>query len=1299
MQSQTRRLNARMASMLLSRPDMRPMEPGTQDQQAPQQDTPQQHFGPSFDLYSEKQFQTAHRFAAWSPTADLIAIVNHQNDLDLYRLSWQRHWSVPVTLQPQAGAAQSFKPITGHGFNAASGEVGGGSLRYHRTSTSTSHAPKADVVSLAWRPDGTVINDNIAETKISMIILKMASGKMIAVGLSGGAVNVYDYRDGSLAYVISPSEEDQSVSGTTRINASARCLRWADIYLGQSSQTTLFGAHQTPKTVLEVLPLLSSIPQSSTQQQLLKARSLFKNNTPGLPGTGGNKSGEILAENIHVTDEESSDIMNVLFVGNEQGQFLLRLYGGFETDSISLPKLLDSYGLRGYKKLNILKTDISLDLSEITVVAIGSRPESTEDTGLAESRMLQISISSDLLFSHSREVRMLGLKKRPVNYLLGYLSEAFEVMNAEYKKINQLTENCVESVQQNLTDNGEMTSPTHEFVQMLMTGRPSSSLDQYLQHDLSHHGLKRWEKAAKAAYANMQRAQRFKAMIITQAIITWFRVERYGPLKLDERPVYNCIKLVGDFMGFVEQLLLALKVELKQFIEFENWMEQVIEMLQPTLKGADDQGDEGPKTFPPVDVLGVSDYLKSGLSNNVLREYFEESEDLSTSGSDLNADSTGKPYHTDADEKEAPISLRYQSNPSYPIVYSFAEELDAISRKQGSSSDVLKAKHEHQSPQKNANNPFAGPAIKAALAGRGFGLLPSKKSSSSALFARSSSSSPLPLDGEQNNGSEADIHLKAENSKRQTPITMRRHVELMKKHCQAIFKGPATAVAKSMRVVNTLDLLDFDKISLEQTRVEDSASAESQHGDMIKYLKLATRYCYDTSKPWHYTAVYLAPEHLHGQPSLWILRTRNKSAALSTATTSQDTDESPSSSQESSASATSKESQPKTSPRDDITRARIKQGRKRTASDEAPSTLTPQLKTRTKSFFKSPSSSPSTSAGLGEISSKNTHHLLIDDRIEQEIEVAVFSLQEHGTALSLHGGSHQEETHSLAIAKVAWPQQPSELDEQAPTFEIRDLVFFDDNHLGVLLNSTLSRRPSDTVPGRTGGAEVPVGEIPAFVQDEQYLVSVPLLSHGRPYQRLQEPCHSHPASPSQKNTPNHCLLDRLVQQLMKQHPTDDDDEPSLATSRSPLALYTLPISRSRRVTQFGDHSASRAAEMMSSSSASAFGSSHSHPKMPHSPQTSRSVSTSAADSVTSAALSSSSSSSGSSFIPPTGTRTVAAPVVATLMRTMIREQDLIGPCRIASNEREKGRVVSVHGPSHEGASTLQGAGKITVFEL
>lgn len=53
-----------------------------------------------------------------------------------------------------------------------------------------------------------------------------------------------------------------------------------------------------------------------------------------------------------------------------------------------------------------------------------------------------------------------------------------------------------------------------------------------------------------------------------------YRTEQYGPLRLDEALVYNCIIIVGDFMGVIEELFQAIKVEMKQFSEFENWLEQ-----------------------------------------------------------------------------------------------------------------------------------------------------------------------------------------------------------------------------------------------------------------------------------------------------------------------------------------------------------------------------------------------------------------------------------------------------------------------------------------------------------------------------------------------------------------------------------------------------------------------------------------------------------------------------------------------------------------------------------------------------
>lgn len=54
------------------------------------------------------------------------------------------------------------------------------------------------------------------------------------------------------------------------------------------------------------------------------------------------------------------------------------------------------------------------------------------------------------------------------------------------------------------------------------------------------------------------------------------RRERYGPLDLEESTVYCCIRLAGEFIGMIERLFQALKVEIKQFNEFENWLEQGI---------------------------------------------------------------------------------------------------------------------------------------------------------------------------------------------------------------------------------------------------------------------------------------------------------------------------------------------------------------------------------------------------------------------------------------------------------------------------------------------------------------------------------------------------------------------------------------------------------------------------------------------------------------------------------------------------------------------------------------------------
>ncbi|KAF9093321.1 Anaphase-promoting complex subunit 4 [Mortierella sp. GBA35] len=967
--------------------------------------TPPESSSHTFYPYSENNAPIDHKLEAWCPAADLIALVNYDNKLELYRLSWRLHWSVSV--KAPAAAGQNL-PTGNHRVVLQQQQIG--------------TAP-AEVVSLAWRPDG----------------------KAIAVGLADGGVNMYDYQDGSLISNILPAG-----------SGSIHCLKWTDIYLGTPNYSSIFGTNNTQKSILKALPLLSPIPPTSAQQQMME-RTMFNKNFSGGAGTGVTKAGANPEERCNVLDEESSPIMNVLFSGDRHGRFMMRLFEGFDMDSVSLPELLKIHDIRHQKDLDILKADMQLDLSEITLVALGTHATEGSDSG-SSRRLLQVSLASNLLDNHPQEIRMLGLHKRPLNNLLQYLSDGLQVMKADYKKISQMAESCVESLQQSLTENNVNTTPTYEFIQMLLTGRPSESMGQYLQQDLNTHDLKRWDKAVKAAYKNLQRVA-FECLmpacerllVILSDSLGYSRwTEQYGPLRLDEALIYNCIIIVGDFVGLIESLFQAIKVELKQFTEFENWLEQVLEKLHPPpARGPDDPIDEGPKIFPPVDVKGVSHYLKAGLTNNGLERFFQEADELVAS----NADQENAELSAGKDGVDEVSVLGYRATPSYPFIYTFSEELRAASALKETNSG------NQTSPQKKPTNPFAGAAIAAAMAGRGFGSMPPKKSSSSTLFSTSSTSTTQSTKTRLTEGPGSP------SRKPMAQLTLERHLKLMTTQCQFIFDAPQRALAESIRVTHVVEVLKCDDVKTDDT-------------EALTVPKFATRYCY------HWPVLVLAQAPLiHSVKSLVL----SKSVDLSPSA-----------------------------------------GRKGKSAQPGP----------------------------------------LITLIEQDLEVAIFSLQEHDSAqapskIQTDGFKVQEQSEmldegakkynnaelGLALAKM----QSTESSESQPFFEVRDLTFLDDDSLCVLLNSS---RPL-AVDSNSGDA--------GRIQEDQFVVSVPLQSSGRPYQPV--PASWASEAPSD-NAYEDCLLDRLIHALDARsrdiHSTTSAGANSTITGS--FNVYTLPIDRSRCVT-------------------------------------------------------------------------------------------------------------------------------------
>ncbi|KAF9124519.1 Anaphase-promoting complex subunit 4 [Mortierella sp. GBA39] len=1106
--------------------------PPMQHRTASQQEATQNTFYP----YSENQVPIDHKLEAWCPSADLIALVNNDNKLELYRLSWRIHWSVTVTAP---APSNSSRP----GSHTAWSHLGG-ALQHQRMG-----AAPAKVVSLTWRPDG----------------------KAIAVGLAEGGVNIYDYRDGSLISSLQPAS-----------SGSVHCLKWTDIYLERPNHSSIFGTNNTQKSTLKALPMLSPIPPTSAQQQLME-RTMFNKNFMGGAGAGGAKSGPSPEESCSVLDEETSPIMNVLFSGDHRGRFMLRLFEGFDMDAVLLLDLLRINGTRNHLGgLDILTADVQLDLSEINIIARGTHAKDESGSGPSQ-QLLQVTLNSSLLDNHSQEIRMLGLHKRPIKNLLQYLNDGLQVMKADYKKISMMAEDCVESLQKSLTSNEVTTTPTYEFIQMLLTGRPSESMGQYLQQELNTHDLRRWDKSVRAAYKNLQRVA-FECLlpacerllVILSDLLGFSRwTEQYGPLRLDEALVYNCIIIVGDFMGVIEGLFQAIKVEMKQFSEFENWLEQVLEKLNPPARGPDDPADEGQKDFPPVDVKGVSQYLKAGLTNNGLERFFQEADEASASNGDQEAGA-------------------YNATPTYPIVYSFSDELRAASALKDTNLDI------QPPPQKKTTSPFAGAAIAAAMAGRGFGSLPPKKSPSVTLFTKSSASTVQP------SKSQPDEVPVSPSHKPPTPLTLERHLGLMTTQCHAIFDGPQKALGESMKVTHVVDVLGYGPTVSSDIIMENANSTDTQ---MVP--KFATRYCYNNLLPWHYLVVYLGPRD--SIPGSLCRSRRTMRADTNRCGTEQDND-----------------------------LALATPSRKRKASENIKEETTvgsgtlilaqPIKPSSTKPKTEQPTDA--TSTGQENQTPLSGYHKPLS---EQDLEIVMFSLQEHDSArapsaMSTHGSydrsisvmsKEMSETDTpesvLALAKMQNPPAPS---ESQPSFEVRDLTFLDDNSLCILLNSF---RPAVAVDNANHASAA---------QDDQFVVSVPLLTLNRPYQpvsTLLVPLESSDASYD-------CVVDRLVHALDRTRSQETHaTTPSAPSASGVINVYTLPIDRSRCVTPLDGQT------LMDVDGAS------------------RSF----------------------SFLKPASE---VSSLDARHQQQQQQDREKSGPTRIACNDRDKGQVISVH--SHNKISVL-----------
>ncbi|KAG0320210.1 hypothetical protein BGZ97_000441 [Linnemannia gamsii] len=274
----------------------------------------------------------------------------------------------------------------------------------------------------------------------------------------------------------------------------------------------------------------------------------------------------------------------------------------------------------------------------------------------------------------------------------------------------------------------------------------------------------------------------------------------------------------------------------------------------------------------------------------------------------------------------------------------------------------------------------------------------------------------------------------------------------------------------------------------------------------------------------------------------------------------------------------------------------------------------------------------STYTGQGELSTLSGYQELVS---EHDVEVAMFSLQEldsvqvpsvmftdesYDRSVSLTSEEMSDTESHESVLSLAKTQSPHTSDPQ-PFFEVRDLTFLDDNSLCILLNSSRATAADNASHANTA-------------KDDQFVVSVPLLTPNRPYQQvstLLEPSESF-------DTSRDCVVDNLIHtleaRLLNAHTTTSSGPNALRATN----VYTLPIDRSRCVTPLDGQT------LMDVDGAS------------------RSF----------------------SFLKPASEATSG--VRQQQQQQQQQDGQKSGPTRIACNDRDKGQVISVH--SHNRISVL-----------
>ncbi|CAH1388695.1 unnamed protein product [Nezara viridula] len=372
-------------------------------------------------------------------------------------------------------------------------------------------------------------------------------GQVIAIGYSNGIVLIVDVENKDIVH-----KNNYSTSENESCSISSIC--WLE---EKSSLTGTNCSNLIQENAADFLPRLPPISRTF--------------------GSINEESNENLEDTKKVSCQKE---LNFLVVGFTSGKLFVTVFGLFECGIIHLPDDLKSNAIP-------VAVEISADLKNIFVL-------------VSNGNCLKLIVyDSYVLNSYCKEIYALAYKHGQIMSLMDYLDNTMHAVCEAYENILLLD---MESKLSHYADSMPEGTVSADFLELLMFGHMTDSLESFLLHDLTDKGIKKLRHSIELSHSNIQKLVLKHVQAVGQSIAFHLSelkgmaryTERFQVLGVDEPMVTKSFSEVGSFLVKANEVLLVIDESMKKYKALFKWLYDVI------LRISDDR-------MPDMQVPGINE--------------------------------------------------------------------------------------------------------------------------------------------------------------------------------------------------------------------------------------------------------------------------------------------------------------------------------------------------------------------------------------------------------------------------------------------------------------------------------------------------------------------------------------------------------------------------------------------------------------------------------------------------------------------------------------------------------------------